>query len=385
MFVLVLSSVETSTLISQEHNLMTDRNRVGPVLVGLLIVMSLVAAGLTPASARQNPVATVTVVDGTLTITRASGDSDQLAGDDVALVGVGDQIAVSDKGEALITFFEGVETRLGPGSVADVKELNVEESTTEITLSLSVGQAINSVQTALDDDSHFLIDTPAATVSVRGTEFVVFARANELIQVVTTDGLVTVDAMGESAEVPLGYGLKLLPGEVPGPLAVWGQSTVALKAPVGDVDRVSVTYINRDNGQPFYYRTGDTMAVALGDYDLVVNTPAPHRLRDIPFGADTQPDEIRPIEIDMSGMVLHLVDEDGELADAGKVYLRLLRGDGLAAESVVTPGEPFIVGPGYWSIEAALEETFAQSQILALDVVEGQTYVVPVTLGGFED
>ena len=362
--------------------MMTNPKRFLSLSAGLMIVMSLLATGLTPVLARQHPVATVIVIDGSLVITRASGDAEELTGDGVALVGVGDQVTVSESGEALITFFEGAESRLGPGAVAEVTELVIDDAVTEITLSLSLGQAINSVQTALDDDSHFFIDTPAATISVRGTEFVVFARENELTQVATTEGLVAVKAEGKTTEVPCGYGVKLLPGEAPGAVKVWGQSNVALTAPVGEVDYVSVTFVNRDNGQLFHYRTGDVMTVVLGNYDLVINTPAPHRIQNVPFGEDTQPEVIVPFEIAMSGMVLNLLDE-GEVVNESAIYLRLLRDDGLEAESKVMPGEAFIVGPGVWSIEAALDDTFTHSQRLSLDVIEGETYTVPVDLAGF--
>lgn len=359
----------------------------GRFVVILILIAGVLGMGFGPVAARQEAVATLLVTAGSATITPVDGsDAYDLLVDDVTVVNVGDEIAVAEAGEAWLTFFEGAETRLGPKSQAKIDKLEVDDTGAEITLTLNVGQAMSQVASDMTGDSHteFSINTPAASISVRGTEFLVFARDNELTQVATQNGLVAVTAMGAEAEVPCGYGLKLLPGESPGELKVWGQSTIALTSPVGDAEGVPVTFINQDTEQEFFYRTGDLMMVALGSYDVVINTPAPHRMSGVVYGDDFRAEQIMPLEIDMSGMLINLVDADGNIDNsAGEVYLRLLREDGLAAESVVTAGEPFMVGPGVWSVEAALDDTFEQSQQLELDVAEGDVIVLPLELADF--
>ncbi len=362
--------------------------KAGRFIVSMILIAGALGVGFGPVAARQEAVATLLVTAGSVTITPVDGsDAYDLPVDEVAVVNVGDEIVVAEASEAWLTFFEGAETRLGPKSQAKIDKLEVDDTGAEITLTLSVGQAASKVASDMTGDSHteFSVNTPAASISVRGTEFLVFARENELTQVATQNGLVAVTAMGAEAEVPCGYGLKLLPGEAPGELKVWGQSTITLTSPVGDVANVPVTFINQDTGQEFFYRTGDLMMVALGGYDVVINTPVPHRLSDVGYGDDLAAEQIVPLEIAMSGMTINLVAADGTIDNsAGAVYLRLKRADGLAAESVVTAGVPFIIGPGQWSIEAALDDTFEQSQQLELDVPEGDVIMLPLELADFE-
>ena len=99
-----------------------------------------------------------------------------------------------------------------------------------------------------------------------------------------------------------------------------------------------------------------------------------------------QLEDFRNFDIAMSSIMLKMVDENNEVTGCGTpIYVRLLRDDGLAAESVITASEPFMAGPGIWSIEVSLDETFEHSQSLTVDVPESETVLVLVELAGFSE
>ncbi|HVO68711.1 MAG TPA: FecR family protein, partial [Aggregatilineaceae bacterium] len=189
--------------------------------IGVLIVLALavgsasvpVRAAVPVPAAQESAVATLAVTLGSATLTPVEGELQELQTEDVAVVQVGDQIAVSEDGEALLTFFEGVESRIAPASTVKVDRFETSDSGSQIGLSLVLGQTLNNVEGLADSSSSFEINTPAASITVRGTRFAVFARASELTQVATLDGTVQVAAQGRSTDLPYGLGVKLMPGE----------------------------------------------------------------------------------------------------------------------------------------------------------------------------
>jgi hypothetical protein len=358
-------------------------------LVGLLVAAGLVgysmggsarAAGPVPA-AQESAVATLTVTLGSATLTPVEGEPQELQTEDVAVVQVGDQIAVSEDGEALLTFFEGVETRIAPASTVKVDRFETSDSGSQIGLSLVLGQTLNNVEGLADSNSSFEIDTPAASITVRGTRFAVFARESELTQVATLDGTVQVAAQGQSTDLPYGLGVKLMPGEAPGKAVVWGLAKLQITAPEGvTVGQPLVTLTNTGNQQAFYYRADDLMTAPLGTYDLLLSTPGPYLVSGIAFPEDTPQGEIRDIPVALGAIALSVIDNAGNpVPDAGNLLVTLHQGD-LSGEITVAPDTPFLAGPGTWQLEVALESQPEQTQMVDITVGEGQIATASVAL-----
>jgi len=356
--------------------------------LGLIAALiTLVLAGVFPAAADpdrrdQEPVASLLITAGAATLTPAEGEAQALALDDEAIVAVGDQIAVAEDGEAILTFFEGAESVLGPGTTVEVAQFETSDAETPIGLTVVVGQTMNSVEKIADAQSRFQVETPAATISVRGTQFNVFVRANQLTQVVTLEGLVAAEAQGQTAEIPVGFGVKVEAGQAPGKVNPWGFGTLAISAPAGDVTDVPVTLVNQENGQVFHYRASDLLAVALGSYDVIVQTPGPFKTA-VTLGDDTLPDDPQAIPAALSAIRLTVVDESGAVvADAGNLVLTLQQGD-LTGTATVAPGDPVVVGPGRWEIEAALESAPDQTQPVEVLIGPGETLDFTLAQGSF--
>jgi hypothetical protein len=348
---------------------MSRATRVILILISLLAVFAGMAATRDAPAARQETVATLLIIEGTATVTPQDSEEGQAyERDDVALVNIGDQIAISEDGEGLLTFFEGIETRLVAGTVIAVQELKAEDGAAQINLSLTLGQAMSSVEAIADAESRFEIDTPAATISVRGTQFVVFVRPNQLTQVATLVGTVAVSAQDQTVDVPCGYGVKVAPGEAPGAVNIWQQVKVNVSAPAGEVDNLPVMLVNTDNDQVFHYRASDLMTVVSGGpYEITVNSPAPYRLPGITFPAMTELEVPQEFDVQLAALILNLNDEAGSPVTDENLIVSFMQDD-LTGTTTVLPGDPIPVAPGVWNVSVALESEPEQLQEFEITV-----------------
>ncbi|RPJ01065.1 MAG: hypothetical protein EHM39_03855 [Chloroflexi bacterium] len=358
---------------------------------GLLILISLGAALGGMAASGYQPVrqeatvATLLVNLGSATITPAGGgEAQDYALGDTSLVNVGDAIVISEDGEALLTFFEGTESRLAAGTSVEVQEFSVEENQAEIGLYLTAGQAQSSVEAEDDTDSRFEVSTPAATITVRGTDFLVFVRPDQVTQVATLEGTVEVSAQDQSVEVPQGYGVRVVPGEAPGEVTVWGELTLAVDAPVPDATGLPVVVTNTATGHIYHYRSDDVMMMALGTYDLLLDIPGPLQITDVMFPADTQPETPLELEAAVGALVVRLMDSgDGVIGDENKLLVRLESGDWIG-ETTVLPGEPLLAGPGAWTVTVAPESDPEQVQTFAVTIEAGAVTTLDVSAESME-
>jgi hypothetical protein len=352
------------------------------------MITGLAASEASPAACamlrQDDAVATLEVTAGSVTITPLDGEPQAYPVGEFALVNLGDEIAVSDDGEAYLTFFEGIESRLVAGTVAVVEQFEVDGGKAEIGLAMTVGQTITSVEAMMDAESRFEVNTPAATISVRGTEFAVFVRPNQLTQVATLDGTVEVSAQETTIELPCGYGVRVVPGEAPGTINVWGMANVTVTAPEGiETIGLPVTWVNTENQQVYHYRTGDEMmAMVVGPYAMTLNIPGPFVLPDIVFPPQTEPEDPIPFEVAVGALVLNIVESDPNITDHGDLTVRFEQGD-LVGETVVAPGDPILVAPGDWTIHVTMGLVPENTLPYDITVEAGETLVLDLDANDF--
>ncbi|MBN2304934.1 MAG: FecR domain-containing protein [Anaerolineae bacterium] len=138
-------------------------------------------------------------------------------------VSEGDAVRTDARGLATLTFFEGVQVEIRPGSQIVVNRLSVTDDTVtfQIGLTMLVGEAIHHVERIVGPESSYEVTTPGASLVVRGTEF--FTR-------VSTVGVTDVSVI-EGAVAVIGLNpARVVTGEF---VAEAGQ-TVTISA-VGDV------------------------------------------------------------------------------------------------------------------------------------------------------
>jgi hypothetical protein len=316
-------------------------------------------------------VATLSVDLGSAELT-SGDDTRSVAAAETVEVKAGDTISVAANGQATVTFYDGAQARLAPDTVLEVRRLQAAGESHQVEMAVLVGQAFNTVSHALDADSTHEITTANATISVRGTEYVVVVRDNDLTQVTTMDGSVDVTA-GESTQTVLcGYGVWLDPAGAMSELLVWGQAELSITTPLGEAVDFPVMFTKIENGQDFYYRSGDRINVPLGTYELVVHAPGPLRMTGIWFPEDTQPEEVQSIAIPLSAITLNVLDPAGEPLTGDRALRVTLRQGELQNTIVTVPGDPIVVGPGPWVIEAAWDDAPDQTQTVEVTVEPGK-------------
>lgn len=315
--------------------------------------------------------ATLEISEGSATLLSGDEESTVAVGERVS-VSVGDRITMASDGEGVLTFFSGEQTFLSPQTVVELTQFETSDDTSRVELHMLLGQVFSTVEKTLDAESSHTITTSAATISVRGTQFIVFVRENDFTQVVTVDGEVEVSAQARSTVVPAGYGLLVEPGKAPGEVRVWGQTRIDLTTPSGQPAALPVIFTNTKNGFTFRYRAGALGMVALGTYEVLINSTGPFVIKDIEFPEDTKPGTIQEIPVKLSAILLEVVDEAGKpLVDTDLFHVRLTQGD-LSGETIVMPGDPILVGPGTWQLEVAQEAQPDQIQNIEVTVAEGK-------------
>ncbi len=130
----------------------------------------------------------------------------------------GDQLGTGEDGAAVLNFFDGTQLHLGSASALRIlrSESYAGGRLSHISTELTAGEGQIRVPTRGDPNRRFELITPAATTSVRGTEFRARVDADgRLREEVSSGATLVANALGAS-EIPEGRGLSVTPGEAPG-------------------------------------------------------------------------------------------------------------------------------------------------------------------------
>ncbi len=139
-------------------------------LIAVLVIASLPVAGLSAAGRAQSAQATVTALDGTVTVQTGASGALRAAVSGEA-VGVGDRVLTGDPGRALLTFFDGSEQELGPNTEVLLQALGDSPGGgLLIQIAQASGVTVNRVA-QLGQNSSYELQTPNTTAVVRGTVF----------------------------------------------------------------------------------------------------------------------------------------------------------------------------------------------------------------------
>lgn len=353
---------------------------VGVVVVVIAVVaVALVVFGGDDEAEWKASVATLRMTAGTATLTTGNATQTVIAGE-AGEVRAGTAIALSDDGEGTLFFFTGTQTDLSPGSELTVDAFELAGDSSRIQLNVLAGQVFSSVEKALDADSRHDVVTPGATISIRGTQYVVYVREDRanLTQVVTVDGEVTASALEQSTLIPCGYGLKIVPGEALGEIRPWAFGDVRLTVQEDDppLDGVVVTFVNAD-GLPFRYRTGDAMPLPIGAFTYALDIPGPV-VGALEVPGDIGPEQLVEVPIQLGELKLDVVDEAGEVV-AQSLTVRFQQGD-IDNQTASASGVPMLAGPGTWQVSAASPDQPDRVFTVEVTIEAGQQAVEQVPL-----
>ncbi len=149
----------------------------GLVALGLALALAsatlLSGAGTPPAAGQAAPGATLSVLAPAVEVApKGQGFAPAVDGQ---TLGAGDQVRTGDQGLALLTFFDGSETQLTPGTTVQVSQADA-SSGSSITLQQLVGTTVQQVQHIANGAGGFTINTPTATAVARGTRYAFTVR-----------------------------------------------------------------------------------------------------------------------------------------------------------------------------------------------------------------
>jgi hypothetical protein len=147
--------------------------------------------------------ATLTVEHDRVDYKVSGGDWVQATGSQV--VTNGDSIRTDANGRALLTFFTGTEVEIL--SSAELEVTDFEETANGghvISLTQLGGETEHRVARIVDTESRYEVNTPSATLTVRGTAFGVQVAADGATHVEVTDGVVQAQIGTQTYDVSAG-------------------------------------------------------------------------------------------------------------------------------------------------------------------------------------
>lgn len=127
-----------------------------------------------------------------------------------SILGTGDSIRTDATGTARITFFaDGTAAELLPESEYRIAEFQGDDATFTISLEVIAGQTLHTIGRVLETGSQYDVQTPAMTLSARGTIFRVRVEPNGRSAMLVRDSTVTASAdEGAAVNVPAEFGLR---------------------------------------------------------------------------------------------------------------------------------------------------------------------------------
>ncbi len=181
------------------------------VLIAVLVIVGLVlaACGGSDKKSGDNKTsnkpaeATLTVEKDRVDFRAGGGDWAQVTGPQV--VKNGDAIRTDANGSALLTFFTGTEVEILPG--AELEVMSFEETPNGghvVSLRQLSGETEHRVARIVDAESTYEINTPAATLTVRGTAFGVEVAPDGATHVEVTEGVVQAQIAQQTYDVSAG-------------------------------------------------------------------------------------------------------------------------------------------------------------------------------------
>lgn len=148
---------------------------------------------------------------------QTGGQEEWAAVQEESVLGSGDSVRTGDGASLSLDFTEETVTRVEPNAQVKILEATVasEGEKQVIVLRQDSGVTHNKVQKLPSADSRFEIRTPAAVISVRGTEFIVDVAEDGTTAVDVIEGLVHVTAQGTTVALAAGQDTVVQPGSRP--------------------------------------------------------------------------------------------------------------------------------------------------------------------------
>lgn len=201
---------------------------------GLAALLAVLLIGLWALSlariARPDALVNVTTTQGQLFV---AGEEDaaswELAPAGMALH-AGQHLRTPENSVAVLTFFEGSQLRLEPGTELVLDSLEREgNGALSVSITQVAGKTYHSVVPRSDQKADYVVHTPAGTALVQGTLFGVFVEGTGEALYLVERGQIVVRGAGQEVVLPAGQLTIAIPGQAPAPgasQALWSGETI---------------------------------------------------------------------------------------------------------------------------------------------------------------
>ena len=171
------------------------------ILVATLLVASTLV-GCGESSPTPSVVATLSEIDGDVSVMEAGTDS-WTEGQVGMSLEVGDAAKTGEDSSADITFFDGSTIELQPDTEIEITALDIaDDGSTTITLEQIVGATISRVTHLVDPESSYEVGTANGAAGVRGSILVVCVTSNGTTWIANQKGDIWARAHGVELQVP---------------------------------------------------------------------------------------------------------------------------------------------------------------------------------------
>jgi VCBS repeat-containing protein len=188
-------------------------------ILALIILVASTVIGCGGGSATPSVVATLSEIEGDVTVKEAGTDTWTEGQVGMSLI-EGDSVKTGSNSSAEITFFDGNTMELEADTEIEITSVDVSTGTggTTVTITQTVGTIISRLTQLLDPESSYETVTPSGVTSVRGrpATTVVGVTGNGTTWIVNQGGNISTEGQGVELLIPEGQRGLVMPGLPPG-------------------------------------------------------------------------------------------------------------------------------------------------------------------------
>jgi hypothetical protein len=185
------------------------------ITTSLLLALTLALAGCggdkKDSAKTGSAAATLTVAQATVEY-RSSGSDTWTATGETQTATTGDSIRTDATGQATLTFYTGTEVEIDPQSELVVTQFDQAANGSQtILLKQLAGDTVHHVARLADAESRYEVETPVATMTVRGTEFSVAVAPDGATHIEVREGTVQAEVQTPTGRqtIEIGVGKAL--------------------------------------------------------------------------------------------------------------------------------------------------------------------------------
>jgi len=165
-----------------------------------------------PDGARLQPAQGIVEVQDTV------GNWSAAAGEQI--LSAGGTVRTGELSSAVLTFPDGSQAVLGPGTQITIQELGFSDGVQTVVLEQETGESRHQIASPSESQTNYEVHTPTGSAAAHGTQFSVSIASDRETRFAVEEGSVTISGSGEVVVVEAGQVSTVAAGEPPSPPAM---------------------------------------------------------------------------------------------------------------------------------------------------------------------